>query len=214
MCRAYLRFFANHSDHRVIECTRISPLPISLEHRGSETHLQNTIEALRTRLKPTTIIYRGQSHDCILKFWTYLFPSATLLVITEGAFQILEEAAAGLPQGTPSRWIAWERQFRNFVQTFFSEHAPGLMKPDNVLKLRYRQHFFHSTISTTLHVDHWYPRSYVFRGVAEDGKVVLEHDIVRVNSTFPESNIIPELVSKLCPKTSFISSEHIVLWIV
>lgn len=167
----------------------MSPLPFPRDGK-SRTSVQMRATALQQRLKPTTLFYRGQPHTYVLSIWTYLFPSATLLVCSESGIQTIEAAAEGFPAGMSTRWDAWEKRLRQFEQTFFAEHAGGLMKPEQVLQLRYRQHYAYVPMDAAT-----CQRFYVPRAVTERGNIILEHDILRVSPTFRERHIIPELVS-------------------
>lgn len=138
-----LSFFAG----RIIMCDRNSPVPVPerLEDRtGQAAGAQEADDAtskwadLHSRLKPTTIVFRGRPWLAACKLWVQVFPSASLIVFSEDGRCLADDVNDYIGPGLGPSIVAVDKFHRIFdAKVDLLEQDPTLNKSSIV---RHRLH--------------------------------------------------------------------------
>jgi hypothetical protein len=88
-CRADLPFA-----RRIIECSRMSPLPIDL-NPSRNNDIEQQLSDFRARLRPKVILCKDRPLDSLARFINYFFPKTKLFVVSEHSrSQVIGDASA------------------------------------------------------------------------------------------------------------------------
>jgi hypothetical protein len=165
----------------------VQPNQPSAHFHRSKAQLRDRLDSLAQELQPNMIVYRGQPHNGIIAVWRHMFPSVTTLVCAGDQQMTLTAAVGGLPGGRSSRWPGWSSRLQDFIEALYRDHE------GRHVNLRYRLQPNYGRIR----LDREARRLYDFHGVGRAGERVLDQEMYRWSSRFPQSCVVAELVSRL-----------------
>lgn len=186
---------------RIIECTRMTSMPIVLSTSHPEI-VKDQLATIQQQLQPTTIFYRGRLHESVLQICRHMFPTVNLVICRADARQDLESVAHALPSGTMTSWLLRQSntyRFVNFLLGQYSESQEAASRPVQSFSLRYRQR--HYLLPESLRPT--FRRDFVFRGIACQGRVNLEQEICHWDSRVNHKIISRQSVSQPCVLLEF-----------